>query len=67
MARHIKQGDTVLVTGVVRYTKEAFRPGATIAEGMPTGDQLNPPGVTYRSWPNPESRGHIPDGDFGAY
>ena len=34
-------GDTVLVTGVVRYTKEAFRPGATIAEGMPTGDQLS--------------------------
>ena len=34
-------GDMVLVTGVVRYTKEAFRPGATIAEGMPTGDQLS--------------------------
>jgi hypothetical protein len=34
-------GDTVLTTGVVRYTKEAFRPGATIAAGMPTGDQLS--------------------------
>ena len=39
--RAIRFGDTVLVTGVVRYTKEAFRPGATIAEGMPTGDQLS--------------------------
>ncbi|HVO47798.1 MAG TPA: hypothetical protein VMT29_15860 [Steroidobacteraceae bacterium] len=34
-------GDTVLATGVVRYQKEQFRPGATIAEGMPTGDQLS--------------------------
>jgi hypothetical protein len=34
-------GPTVLTTGVVRYTREAFRPGATIAEGMPTGDQLS--------------------------
>jgi len=30
-------------------------------------DQLDPPGVTYRSWLNPESRGHIPDRRFGAY
>jgi hypothetical protein len=34
-------GDTVLVSGVVRYAKEEFAPGATIAEGMPTGDQLS--------------------------
>jgi hypothetical protein len=34
-------GDTVLATGVVRYTKEEFKPGATIADGMPTGDQLS--------------------------
>lgn len=34
-------GDSVLTAGVVRYTKEAFKPGATIAEGMPTGDQLS--------------------------
>lgn len=34
-------GNTVLVTGVVKYTKEAFKEGATIGEGMPTGDQLS--------------------------
>jgi hypothetical protein len=34
-------GETVLVTGVVRYTREAFRAGATIAPGMPTGDELS--------------------------
>jgi hypothetical protein len=34
-------GSTVLTTGIVKYTKEQFRPGATIAEGMPTGDQLS--------------------------
>ena len=34
-------GDSVLTSGVVRYTKEAFRAGATIADGMPTGDQLS--------------------------
>jgi hypothetical protein len=34
-------GNVVLVTGVVKYTKEAFREGATIAEGMPTGNQLS--------------------------
>jgi hypothetical protein len=34
-------GAVVLTTGVVRYTREAFRPGATIAAGMPTGDQLS--------------------------
>jgi hypothetical protein len=34
-------GQVVLVTGVVKYTKEAFKEGATIGEGMPTGDQLS--------------------------
>jgi hypothetical protein len=34
-------GDSVLTAGVVRYTKEAFKAGATIADGMPTGDQLS--------------------------
>jgi len=34
-------GDTVLIRGVVRYDKEEFRPGATIGENMPTGDQLS--------------------------
>jgi hypothetical protein len=36
-----RYGDTVLASGVVRYAKEAFAPGATIAEGMPTGSQLS--------------------------
>jgi hypothetical protein len=39
--RAYRFGSTVLTAGVVRYTKEAFRPGATIAPGMPTGDQLS--------------------------
>jgi hypothetical protein len=34
-------GDTVLVSGVVRYTREAFVPGARIAEDMPTGEELS--------------------------
>jgi hypothetical protein len=34
-------GDTVLASGVVQYHNEAFTPGATIGEGMPTGDQLS--------------------------
>jgi hypothetical protein len=34
-------GDTVLASGVVRYAKEAFAAGATIAEGMPTGNELS--------------------------
>lgn len=34
-------GDTVLASGVVQYHNEAFAPGATIGEGMPTGDQLS--------------------------
>jgi hypothetical protein len=33
-------GDVVLTSGIVKYNKEEFKPGATIAEGMPTGDQL---------------------------
>ena len=32
-------GDVVLTSGVVKYNKEEFEQGATIAEGMPTGDQ----------------------------
>jgi hypothetical protein len=34
-------GQTVLTHGVVKYHKEEFRAGATIGEGMPTGDQLS--------------------------
>jgi len=34
-------GETVLATGVVRYTEEAFAPGATLGEGMPTGSELS--------------------------
>lgn len=36
-----RYGDTVLVRGVVQYDKEEFKPGATIGEGMPTGEQLS--------------------------
>jgi hypothetical protein len=34
-------GDTVLASGVVQYKKEAFKAGATVGEGMPTGSQLS--------------------------
>ena len=34
-------GDTVLASGVVEYTRESFALGATIGEGMPTGDELS--------------------------
>lgn len=36
-----KFGTTVLTYGVVQYDKEKFKPGATIGEGMPTGEQLS--------------------------
>lgn len=36
-----RYGDTVLASGVVKYANESFAPGATIAEGMPTGNQLS--------------------------
>jgi len=34
-------GDTVLASGVVKYTRESFESGATIGEGMPTGAELS--------------------------
>jgi hypothetical protein len=34
-------GDSVLASGVVQYAREAFAPGATIGEGMPTGNELS--------------------------
>jgi hypothetical protein len=34
-------GDVVLTSGVVKYREEAFKPGATIADGMPTGSDLS--------------------------
>jgi len=36
-----KFGETVLVTGVVHYMKEAFREGATLGGNMPSGSQLS--------------------------
>ena len=36
-----RYGDTVLVSGVVKYTRESFAAGAAIAEGMPTGEELS--------------------------
>ena len=36
-----RYGDTVLARGVVQYDKEEFAPGATIGDGMPTGDDLS--------------------------
>jgi hypothetical protein len=35
-----RYGDVVLATGVVEYREEEFEPGATLGEGMPTGDEL---------------------------
>jgi hypothetical protein len=34
-------GDMVVTRGVVEYHKEEFKAGATIADGMPTGDELS--------------------------
>jgi len=34
-------GDTVLASGIVKYTREKFASGATIAEGMPSGADLS--------------------------
>ena len=36
-----RYGDTVLASGVVKYANESFKPGATIADDMPTGNQLS--------------------------
>lgn len=35
-----KVGDEVITLGFVRYNREDFKPGATIAEGMPTGSEI---------------------------
>jgi hypothetical protein len=35
-----RYGDVVLAKGVVEYREEEFKPGATIGEGMPTGEDL---------------------------
>jgi hypothetical protein len=34
-------GDIVVTLGVVRYHNETFKEGATIGDGMPTGDQIS--------------------------
>ena len=36
-----RYGDTVLTTGLVTYANEVFKSGASIADGMPTGEQLS--------------------------
>lgn len=33
-------GDVVLARGVVEYREEKFQPGATLGEGMPSGEDL---------------------------
>ena len=37
----MRVGEAVLTSGVVRYLKEEFKPGAKIADGMPTGSDLS--------------------------
>lgn len=34
-------GDEVVTLGLVQYHNEEFAPGATIAEGMPTGEEIS--------------------------
>jgi hypothetical protein len=34
-------GEEVITLGLVKYTNEEFRPGAVIAEGMPTGSDIS--------------------------
>ena len=36
-----RYGDMVVVRGVVQYDKEEFKEGATIADGMPSGEELS--------------------------
>lgn len=36
-----KVGDDVITLGLVKYNHEQFRPGASIAEGMPTGSDIS--------------------------
>lgn len=36
-----KLGDTVITLGLVKYNNEEFKQGSTIADGMPTGEQLS--------------------------
>jgi len=36
-----KLGDTVMTLGLVKYNNEEFKPGAAIAEGMPTGEEIS--------------------------
>ncbi|MAW82041.1 MAG: hypothetical protein CMI63_17525 [Parvularcula sp.] len=36
-----KLGDTVVTLGLVKYNNEEFKPGSTVAEGMPTGDEIS--------------------------
>lgn len=34
-------GETVITLGLVKYHNEQFKPGAMVAEGMPTGSELS--------------------------
>ena len=34
-------GEEVITLGLVKYTNEEFKPGAVIAEGMPTGSEIS--------------------------
>lgn len=34
-------GDEVITLGLVRYNNEQFKPGSTIAEGMPSGSDIS--------------------------
>ena len=36
-----QMGDKVVTLGLVRYHNEQFQEGSTIADGMPTGDQIS--------------------------
>ncbi len=36
-----KVGDTVITLGLVKYNNEEFKPGSSIAEGMPTGQEIS--------------------------
>src|SRR4029434_1264003 len=34
-------GEEVITLGLVKYTNEEFKPGAVIADGMPTGSEIS--------------------------
>lgn len=34
-------GQTVITLGLVKYNNEEFKPGSTVADGMPTGEQIS--------------------------